>query len=224
MPLSHTLTHTAVPDDLSSLHFVTFLDGFTFDDKDADSVQGFVITGGEGDSYSSDQWVVNLREFIQKQHQRQARMLGVCFGHQVIAHSLGGKAEKGKALELGVRTVEPTKECIDIYGSGDSVFLPANIIETHGDQVVQLPTNGVLLGSSPNCPIEAYQIPAGPEPSVLCFQGHPEFPLDFTKEFFPAWAREDEKEVTDEALKQLDSVPDVNPPALKQALYHVLHR
>ncbi len=101
-------------------------------------------------------WIVDF-------HHQRARIIGICFGHQIIAHSLGGFAAKSeKGWGLGVLSCEQNL-------SGDASKL--RLIHSHQDQVLKLPPNATRLAGCKFCPNAALAI----DQRVLTFQGHPEF-------------------------------------------------
>ena len=54
----------------------------------------YLITGSKADSFGSDPWIETLRGYVLKLYQRGEKLLGVCFGHQLLALLLGGKTER----------------------------------------------------------------------------------------------------------------------------------
>lgn len=54
--------------------------------------QGIVITGSKHDAFADDPWIVKLRQYMRQEADRGQRILGICFGAQLLAVSLGGKA------------------------------------------------------------------------------------------------------------------------------------
>lgn len=55
-------------------------------------LQGIVITGSKHDAFADDAWIVKLRAHMKKQADLNQRILGICFGAQLLAVALGGKA------------------------------------------------------------------------------------------------------------------------------------
>ena len=55
-------------------------------------MQGLVISGGAADAFGTEPWILHLKKVLQEEHARGQRILGVCFGHQVLAEALGGRA------------------------------------------------------------------------------------------------------------------------------------
>src|ERR1035437_961383 len=65
----------------------------------------WIITGSPKSAYDKDQWILRLGSFIRECHSQKKKLIGICFGHQLIAHTLGGRAEKSKnGWGVGVRT------------------------------------------------------------------------------------------------------------------------
>lgn len=74
--------------------------------------EGAVLIGGSPHNpVEKDQpWIDRLEELIRIMHARQKPILGVCFGHQLIAQALGGKTEKNpKGREFGTATIDLEK-------------------------------------------------------------------------------------------------------------------
>ena len=81
--------------------------GFTFETyhvvdsqfpENAESADGWVITGSRHGAYEDHPWIPPLEDLIRAIHDKGQPLIGVCFGHQIIAQALGGKVEKFKDL------------------------------------------------------------------------------------------------------------------------------
>ena len=71
----------------------------------SDSVDGFIITGSKSSVYDDKSWIRDLEGLIQTLHAKRKKMVGICFGHQIIAKALGGlvsKSEKGWGVGINV--------------------------------------------------------------------------------------------------------------------------
>ena len=69
-----------------------------------DECDAYVVTGSKAGAYEDHDWIEPLSNWIVEAAQAEIKMLGVCFGHQVIAQALGGKVEmSNKGWGVGVR-------------------------------------------------------------------------------------------------------------------------
>lgn len=101
---------------------------------------GIIIGGSAHSTYEKNQpWIQHLEEFIRNMAQRKIPILGVCFGHQLVVQSFGGKVEKNpEGMEFGTYSVDLTKE-----GALDPLFQDMSnkfkAQEAHSDIVTKLP-------------------------------------------------------------------------------------
>lgn len=134
----------------------------------------YLITGSKAGVYDDLPWLAPLGSWIQDRFAGQEKLLGICFGHQMIAHSLEGFAAKSsKGWGVGLHDVQV--DCLPAVFGSDKTIL--NLIYSHQDQVERLPVGAQRLAGSEFCPNAAYFI----GDQVLCFQGHPEFDVTYTK-------------------------------------------
>ena len=132
----------------------------------------YLITGSKADSFGSDPWIAQLREYLLARYENGERLLGICFGHQLLASILGGKTERAaQGWGIGVNRYQLLEQPEWMSPKLDSLEL----LVFHQDQVVELPANATLLASNAFCPNAAYRIGE----QVLCFQAHPEFVEDY---------------------------------------------
>ncbi|WP_397542229.1 glutamine amidotransferase-related protein [Roseovarius salis] len=125
----------------------------------AEDCEGWLITGSKHGAYEDHAWIPPLEAFIRKVHAAGRPMIGVCFGHQIIAQALGGRVIKFPGgWSVGRRTYE-----ID----GESLSLNA----WHQDQVVEPPEGAQVIGASDFCANAAMRI----GDRILTIQPHPEF-------------------------------------------------
>jgi len=146
--------------------------GFTFDvykvvENDfptgVDAADGWLITGSKHGAYEDHPWIPPLEEFIRDCYADGRPMIGVCFGHQIIAQAMGGKVEKfagGWAAGRQEYTL-----------NGETVALNA----WHQDQVTQLPAQATVVGSNDFC--ENAALLYGDK--IFTVQPHPEFTAGF---------------------------------------------
>jgi GMP synthase (glutamine-hydrolysing) len=79
--------------------------------------------------------------------------LGICYGHQLMAHNLGGKVEKSDHGEYGLRSLDATKEPNHLVSSLSS----PQIWMSHGDQVLQPPPGFTTTAETDTCPVAAFE-------------------------------------------------------------------
>lgn len=141
---------------------------------DPSALEGIVITGSAAGVYDDYAWLNPLRAFIRDAYGKQTPMLGVCFGHQIMADALGGDVRKSdKGWGLGRHSYGVTKRP-QFMAKAPSMLAVAC---SHQDQVIAPPREAeVILASdfTPNAGL-AYRNGA-----ALSFQPHPEFADDYT--------------------------------------------
>ena len=88
-------------------------------DENLKTLDGLILTGSKHSAYDNDPWILKLKDFVLKVHQDfpTVHLLGICFGHQILAEVLGGKVEKNpKGWEVGRTAINVT------MSDGVSVF------------------------------------------------------------------------------------------------------
>ncbi len=141
---------------------------------DSEQYDAYLVTGSKADSFGTDPWIATLKTYLLERYARGDKLLGICFGHQLLALLLGGKAERAEQ-GWGVGIHRYRMEHRPAWMSPDLEEL--TLLISHQDQVTRLPDNATLLASSDFCPIASYCI----GDQVLCFQGHPEFVHDYSR-------------------------------------------
>jgi GMP synthase-like glutamine amidotransferase len=131
--------------------------------KDVHDCEGWLITGSRFGAYEGHSWIPPLEDFIRKSYAAHVPVVGICFGHQIIAQAMGGKVEK----YAGGWSVGPTE-----YDFGDhKVTLNA----WHQDQVTQKPEAAKVLASTEFCENAALLY----DDRMFTVQPHPEFRKEF---------------------------------------------
>lgn len=118
----------------------------------------YLITGSRFSVYEPLDWIQNLQEFITTY--KFPKLIGFCFGHQIIARANGGLVENC-GWHVGVKPVT-------FYSSGNHIY---NIRFNHQDHVIEPPKNAAVLASSPECQYAMLQQGS----HTLTMQFHPEF-------------------------------------------------
>ncbi|KAK6156666.1 hypothetical protein DH2020_010914 [Rehmannia glutinosa] len=143
--------------------------------------EGFVISGSPHDAYGHEYWVLQLCFLLQTLFAMQKKVLGICFGCQVLCRALGGKVAKSySGWDIGVRKVRLSE---DFYSYGllsdddgqDEIIPPTlSIIECHQDEVWEVPEGAQILASSDKTGVEMFTF----GDYILGIQGHPEYTKD----------------------------------------------
>ena len=145
----------------------TVVSAVTGELPDPSSFDVYLITGGKYSVFERYDWQDRLFDFIRVLHERRILLVGICYGHQAIAHALGGKvsrSEKGWGIGLmPVNVVRGTRWAVQSSG----VMLHA----MHQDQVTALPEGGVVFLASDFCPISGFTV----GDHFLAIQQHPDF-------------------------------------------------
>jgi GMP synthase (glutamine-hydrolysing) len=146
--------------------------------RDAD---GFVITGSSASVTERAPWMLRAEELVRGIEQAGVPLLGICFGHQMIAQALGGEVRKNpRGREIGTVHVERVAE--------DPLFagLPAefDVNATHVDSVVKPPPRAEVLARTSLDPVSAFRVGS----AVRAVQFHPEFDADAIRAYLTARA------------------------------------
>ncbi|KMZ66892.1 Glutamine amidotransferase class-I family protein, expressed [Zostera marina] len=184
-------------------------DDFSFLD-DHSMYDGFVITGSESDAHSEDvPWILRLCDALKFLHSQKKRLLGICFGHQILARALGGSTGRSPVSvgwEIGIKSLKiDTNAVADLYGLKDFES-DIHVFESHRDQAC-----GVVLASSSKTGIEIFGI--GGE--VLGMQCHPEFSKDIIMDIIQKHYSKQNitVQVASEAIKSVQE-KEANLPAI----------
>jgi GMP synthase (glutamine-hydrolysing) len=128
-----------------------------------DDADGWLVSGSRHGAYEEHDWIPPLEEFIRACIGARRPIVGICFGHQIMAQALGGKVEPFAGGWSAGRT----------HYDFSGVELALNA--WHRDQVTELPPGARVLASSPRCAHAALLY----GDRGLSIQPHPEFSADF---------------------------------------------
>ena len=158
--------------------FAALLPGFEFRYYEAHRGQipssgrecdAWVCTGSKYSVYDGTKWIADLAAFIRS---LQQPFVGICFGHQMLAHAMGGEVAKAKqGWGVGVLGVEVLKK----EPWMEPPLARMQIQHMHQDQVQKLPADSVLLGRSPHCDVAMFRVGE----AMLGIEGHPEFTVEY---------------------------------------------
>ncbi len=131
----------------------------------------YIITGSSAGVYDDLPWISALLEFLRRAR-GQAKLVGICFGHQAMAKAFGGEVERSpNGWGLGMHRyeiVEPPPKMVEPLGFAIPAF--------HRDQVSTLPPGARVLAASKFTPFAVL----GYDDDTVSVQGHPEFSPAFS--------------------------------------------
>ncbi len=142
---------------------------------DIDEVDAYLITGSKSSVYDDKPWIARLMDFVRELHARRKKIVGICFGHQLVAHALGGRTEKSpKGWGVGLHT-HAFNQQPEWHDGGSEAF---DVLVSHQDQVVENAEGAEVLAGSDFCENAVVQVGE----HILTFQGHPEFLPGYSRE------------------------------------------
>ena len=143
------------------------------DPRDADA---WLITGSRHGVYDDLPWIGPLKDFVRASRAARVPMVGICFGHQILAEALGGRAVKSdKGWGLGVQSYEIVTKPSWMADMPDRFAVRA----LHQDQIVALPEDATVLARSPHCEYAAVAYGDPEAPDAITLQPHPEYGSEF---------------------------------------------
>ncbi len=147
-----------------------------------ESPAGVVVTGSSAMVSHREPWSERLAEWLASAVERATPVLGICYGHQLLAHALGGAVGPNpRGREIGtvqVRSLAPAQRdpLLSVWGAAE----PAHA--THFESVLELPASAVRLAESDLDPVQAFAAGA----CAWGVQFHPEFDADTTRAYVAA--------------------------------------
>ncbi|QAY76228.1 type 1 glutamine amidotransferase [Sphingosinicella sp. BN140058] len=133
----------------------------------------YLVTGSPAGVYEEHPWIAPLKDFL-RAAKGKARIVGICFGHQIMAEAFGGIVEKSeRGWGVGLQTLEIKTQRPFMNGEA-RVSVPAS----HQDQIVVPPPAVEVLAGSAFSPY-----------GVLAYTDHPALSMQFHPEFAPAFAQ-----------------------------------
>ncbi len=133
-----------------------------------EACDAYIITGSRNSVYEDQPWIEPLVEFVDAALAAKRKIVGICFGHQLMAHYFGGRvAAAGTGWGVGVHGAQ----ILSREGWMQPNASHLDLVAVHQDQVAELPDNARLFLGSKLCPNAGFVVGE----QVLTFQCHPEF-------------------------------------------------
>lgn len=150
---------------------------------DLDSIAGMVVTGSPAMVTELAPWSERCAEYLRDAVGKTVPVLGICYGHQLLAHACGGEVGyHPKGREIGTVAIDNAAAA-----QQDALFgvLPERFLghTTHSQSVLRLPEHAVLLASSVHDAHQAFRIGE----NAWGVQFHPEFDAQIMRGY--VWER-----------------------------------
>lgn len=140
---------------------------------------GAVITGSHDMVTDDSPWIADTAEWIRQAAAAGLPLFGICFGHQLLADALGGRADYHPGgLEIGTADITRTRASGDdpLFRELPEVF-PGHV--THAQTALKLPEGAVLLATGSHDPHQAFRVGE----NIWGVQFHPEFDAPAIREY-----------------------------------------
>lgn len=168
---------------------------------DPDQHDAFLITGSRHGAYEDLPWIRQLAGYVRELAGRRKPLVGICFGHQLIARALGGEVEKAaQGWGVGIHQARLLAAAPWI----DRANGEFSLVVSHQDQVVRLPEGAELLAGSAFCPVAMYRI----ADHVFAMQAHPEFSPAYSRDLMQVRRALIGDERIDAGIESLQQSPD----------------
>ena len=141
---------------------------------DSQMCDAWITTGSRASVYDDAEWIRSAETFVRKVAESDRPLVGICFGHQLLAHALGAevkRAEGGWGVGVLPMTVVRTERWMT------PALSTVRLQYMHADQVTAPPDGATLLGGTRHCPVAMFQ--SGP--NLLGIEAHPEFPAAYAR-------------------------------------------
>lgn len=146
--------------------------------SDIELCDGWIITGSKANVYENLPWMQRLQALIREIYAADKPLVGICFGHQIIATAFGGCVEKfSGGWGIGLHSYQLTNQA-DFVADVSEIKSFA-LAAMHQDQVVTKPDNAQVFAHSDFCQHAGLIY----DKRILTLQAHPEFGLEFEKAF-----------------------------------------
>ena len=130
---------------------------------------GWLVSGSANSTYDDAPWIAPIEAFLRSVLEAAVPLVGICFGHQLLAQAMGGKVEASDAgWGVGAHTYE-------LLGPPRTPGWPASselrLIASHQDQVTVLPDGADVIARTDHCPVAGFTL----GPRAMAIQPHPEY-------------------------------------------------
>lgn len=165
------------------------------------AADAWVLTGSVASVTQPEPWMELTAQAVRQRHAAGRTLVGLCFGHQLIAQALGGTVGKSTGgFRLGVADT-----ALAAHEPWMDPPLPRlSLFAAHEDQVQQTPPGARVLGGNDFCPVGAYAIGR----HVLCTQYHPELTREFMRDLLASFGHKFDAQVVAGATSEIEQPVD----------------
>ena len=166
-----------------------------------ESCDSYFVTGSPASMVDREPWMLKLASFLLIAAKAQIPVVGLCFGHQVLAQALGGNVKRAPSgWEIGIKKWKVVRQEGWMRECGKFLTLPM----IHRDQVAKLPPRSVRVAASERCPNGVFRLAN----HAIGIQGHPEFTPELLGKLLTARRKDFSAVEYEAAMESLDTPTD----------------
>nr|WP_321399227.1 glutamine amidotransferase [uncultured Desulfobacter sp.] len=165
---------------------------------DLAQIDGIIITGSHAMVTEQSDWMKKTADWLVTAVKQEIPILGICFGHQILAYALGGEVGyMPEGPEFGTVSFHMSDNAKDdpLFGGLPQTF---EVQTSHFQAVIKLPLNAIPMGSTAKDPYSSFRYGR----CAWGVQFHPEYDADITRAYI--------KEINEELKKSCEKTPQ-NP-------------
>ncbi len=169
--------------------------------NDINNYDFYITTGSKANSFDKTPWIIQLVDFVKTLHQQKKKLIGICFGHQIMALALGKtvtKSDKGWGVGIAQNEIVSSPEWM---GEKKPEL---NLLVSHQDQVNEIPEDATIIARTDFCPHFMLQW----NDHFLSVQGHPEWKTSYSKTLMNFRRDRIPADRIDEGMDSLSIAPD----------------
>ncbi|HWV62902.1 MAG TPA: glutamine amidotransferase [Oxalicibacterium sp.] len=182
-----------------------------------DETAGAIVTGSHAMVTDRAAWSERLADWLREAHRRGIPLLGICYGHQLLADALGGEVDyRSQGMEIGSVPIDKTAAADNdpLFASLPPHFM-ANVV--HSQSVRRLPPDATLLANNSFEPHQAFRVGS----SSWGVQFHPEFDDEAMRCYVERLADDLTAKGVDVAAKRREVAPTAEAASLLQRFGHL---